>query len=256
MKRGWERLRRSQRIAIVGFVVAPVMTVLSGSPLWISFGMGMLVVFFWPIWKWPSTPSQLLLPRGEAQDTNVRRHVFADYQDERRHEIKLAASASVYAWPLEKDGEAERPNALSKLRLAVPGFPESRYNTALDHAVSVLRGIRERNDRMHHNTIAYAHTETTVNAVFRLRYFNKRYASQSQLGPIPIDTESTLEALYNRSEIDVAGSRVDELWAGYGSSRYGAASNEEKLQHLKTLYPDFADDNLRMVIDFYDPRNR
>lgn len=171
-------------------------------------------------------------------------------EEDRR--FQLRAASQFHVRELLFDG-VDRQNVLGKVRAKAPGFPEERYEQALDEAQALVTSGRERALQRRSELIDAARKDDLLNSVFALRYFNERYSDQHvmlyRLGRINI--HKTLRDLHPEAEVDAALIRVDALIKdAFKSVSYEPGAAEARMQELRQSHPGFNNRSLNAAMDW------
>lgn len=148
------------------------------------------------------------------------------------------------------EGRDFREAVLERMQANLPGFPPERYETELDAALARIdeaqMGVMARRQQL----IAEARRTDALNAVFTLRYFNRRYSRQVvEYGLGQIDLVDALGDLWPRERIAEAMQRCDALIDEGIRMGIGSWDHEPDLAHLRAAHPGFAD---RALVDALD----
>jgi plasmid maintenance system killer protein len=170
-------------------------------------------------------------------------------EDRRFH---LRAASAFHVRELLFDG-VDRKDVLGKVRAKVPGFPEERYEQALDEARALVTTNRERALQRRSELIDAARKDDVLNSVFALRYFNERYSNQHvrqyNLGRVNI--HETLRDLHSEADIDAALIRVDALINdAFKSVSYEPGAAEARMEELRRAHPGFNNRSLNAAMDW------
>jgi hypothetical protein len=187
-------LRPIQKGLVLGVLAGVVLALRTGELSWIAAGVYSGVGF------------SLLLGRLRHTWRRWRgRRLRRQSQEER---LRLAASGRSL---MMVEGRTDRAAALEHLRDTVPGFGPERYAAELDYALDVIEVVRAGDLARRGELLAQARQMDVLNAVFALRYFNRRFSQRQLYGQGPIDLVDALGDLYSREQIDEAVVRSDGL---------------------------------------------
>lgn len=164
----------------------------------------------------------------------------------------LKAASAFHVRELLFDG-VDRKVVLEKVRAKAPGFPEERYEQALDEAQALVALGRERALQCRSELVDAARQDDLLNSVFALRYYNRRHSDQDNmlynLGRI--DIHETLRDLHPEAEIDAALTRVDALIKdAFKTVSYEPGAAEARMQELSWAHPGFHNRSLSAAMDW------
>jgi hypothetical protein len=167
-----------------------------------------------------------------------------------RRESGLRSMAMHYGGRIV-EGREFREAALERMQTSLPGFPPERYAVELDAALARIDeaqvGVMVRREQL----IAQARELDVLNAVFTIRYFNRRYSGHvGEYGLGRINLVDALGDLCSREQITGAVARCDALIEEGIRMGIGSWDHEPNMAHLRAAHPGFRDRALTEVLDW------
>ncbi|MGQ1839207.1 hypothetical protein ACT4S2_12195 [Kocuria turfanensis] len=149
------------------------------------------------------------------------------------------------------EGRDFREAVLERMQANLPGFPPERYEAELDAALARIDeaqvGVMARREQL----IAEARTLDRLNAVFTVRYFNRRFSGHvGEYGLGRINLVDALGDLYSRRQITEAVQRCDALIDEGIRMGIGSWDHEPNMAHLRRAHPGFSDRSLSQALDW------
>lgn len=160
-------------------------------------------------------------------------------------------SAAWYNGTRIAEDETDRAGALAAMRDTVPGFALERYETELADALVGIEKAKMRVRARRTELVAGARQLDPLNAVFALRFFNRRLSGHvGEYGLGPIDLIEALGDLCTLDQIDEALERSDALIEEGIRMGIGSWDHESDMAHLRAIHPGFRDQALSKALDW------
>jgi len=149
------------------------------------------------------------------------------------------------------EGGDVREAVLERMQTNLPGFPVERYAAELDAALARIDeaqvGVMARREQL----IAEARRRDRLNAVFTIRYFNRRFSGHvGECGLGRIDLVDALGDLYPREQVTEAALRADALIDEGLRRGYGSWDHEPNMARLRRAHPGLDDRALSHALDW------
>lgn len=149
------------------------------------------------------------------------------------------------------EGRDFREAVLERMQANLPGFPVERYAAELDAALARIEQAQVDVMARREQLIAEARRLDRLNAVFTIRYYNRRYSGRStEYGLGPIDPVEALSDLYSHEQIAEAVVDADALIDEGIRMGYGSWDHEPNMAHLRAAHPGFDDRALSKALDW------
>lgn len=158
---------------------------------------------------------------------------------------RLRSVSQYHAHELLLD-DINRETALQRVRAKAPGYSPERYESELDEALALSERHRDRTRRRRRRMIEKARDEYLLDAVFTLRYYNRRFsghAGEYRMGQI--DIHGALGDLYTTADLDDAVMKADALINDGLQAPFGDFDKPEQSKRvLRSAHPGFNERNL------------
>lgn len=149
------------------------------------------------------------------------------------------------------EDKTDRAGALATMRDTVPGFALERYETELADALAGIEKARNHVRARRAELVAEAQQLDPLNAVFALRYFNRRFTGHvGEYGLGPIDLIEALGDLGTLEQVDEAVKRSDALIEEGIRMGIGSWDHEPNMDHLRAIHPGFRDQALSKALNW------
>lgn len=164
-------------------------------------------------------------------------------EDDRDDSLRSASQYHAHELLL---GNSDRETALERVRAKAPGYSHERYESELDEALALSEHLREGTRRRRLQMIEEARQEPLLDAVFILRYYNRRFSGhvgEYRMGQI--DIHGALGDLYTAADLDDALLRTDALINDGLQAPFGDFDKPEQSKRvLRSAHPGFNEKNL------------
>ncbi|MET4589084.1 hypothetical protein [Arthrobacter sp. 754] len=177
----------------------------------------------------------------------------AELEDLETRADRLASEASRYGHAHLDDAESIE-SILTRMEVDAPGFSRDTYRRTLAYGTLMIMGNRDVERQYREKLIQTARSESLLDGVFALLYFNRRHSKSQFLGAIPI--HDTLGRVHSREELDDAMARAGKLIQDGGRYAWTPEETDQQVERLTADHPGFSVRCVHDALDWGYQQNR
>jgi hypothetical protein len=176
----------------------------------------------------------------------------AELEDLETRADRLASEGSRHG-RAHLDGEGIE-SVLNRIRIEAPGFSRDTYRRTLAYGTLMILANRDSERQHREKLIERSRSESLLDGVFALLYFNRRHSKSQFLGAIPI--HGTLGDLHSREDLDDAIAKAGKLVQDGGRYAWTPAETEQQVERLTAAHPGFSVRCVHDALDWGYQQNR